>query len=132
MNDPLQKQVGGDWYRKMKIQPVEFATINQLDPCAFSILKYVSRHRSKDGRRDVEKAKHFFELRCALPGVKTIPHPRVSFSVYCIANNLPVADANAVKTLGDWARGYAMPHAMEEALDRLLDEYTNENEETTS
>lgn len=132
MNDPLQKQVGGDHYRKLAIQPVEFATINQLDPCAFSILKYISRHRSKDGRRDVEKAIHFFELRCVLPGVKRVPRPRVSFSSYCIANGLPTADANAITTLGDWAQGYAMPQAMEEALDILLNEYPNESEETTS
>ncbi len=128
MSNPLQRQVGGDHYRTMKIQPIEFATVNRLDPCAFSILKYVSRHRTKLGRQDVEKAIHFFDLRCSLPGVKVIPAPKVLFGTYCRANELPAADAIVVQVLGEWVQGYALDSEMRHTLDQLLSEYDEEPE----
>ena len=59
----LTRQVGGNHYKTMGIQPIVFASVNRYDPAAFSVLKYVSRHRRKHGREDLEKAKHFVELR---------------------------------------------------------------------
>jgi hypothetical protein len=53
---PMQSQVGGDHYSKMKIQPLEYSMANNLNACEHSVVKYVSRHRSKNGRQDLEKA----------------------------------------------------------------------------
>lgn len=62
-------QVGGEHYRNMKIQPIEFALANQYDAAAAAILKYVARHRTKNGREDVEKAIRYVHLRQQLaPG----------------------------------------------------------------
>lgn len=56
-------QAGGDHYKSLAIEPVEFAMRNDWDCCAFAILKHVTRHRMKAGRLDVEKAVHYIALR---------------------------------------------------------------------
>lgn len=63
--DALKVQVGGGHYAKLKIQPVEFIMENQWDFCAGSVVKYLTRYRDKNGRQDLEKAKHFVQLRQA-------------------------------------------------------------------
>lgn len=55
-------QVGGDHYKSMSIQPSEFCQRNQLNWCESNAIKYVCRHRSKNGRQDVEKAIHYLQL----------------------------------------------------------------------
>ena len=49
-------QVGGTHYEKMKIQPVEYIHANGLDFFEGNVVKYVSRHRSKNGAEDILKA----------------------------------------------------------------------------
>jgi len=62
------KQVGGAWYKKYDIQPIEFVMQNEdaLHPTdAFmlnNVLKYCLRHREKNGVEDLEKAIHYIEL----------------------------------------------------------------------
>lgn len=56
------KQVGGQHYKSLAIQPAEYCQRNQLNFCESSVVKYVSRHREKNGRQDIEKAIHFLEL----------------------------------------------------------------------
>ena len=58
----MQKQVGGDHYKKLPIQPMEYAYKNHLDPLQFSVVKYVTRFRDKDGLKDLEKAKHCIDM----------------------------------------------------------------------
>lgn len=55
-------QIGGDHYRTMAIQPVEFITKNKLNFLEGCVIKRVCRHRNKDGRRDLEKAIHELQL----------------------------------------------------------------------
>jgi len=59
---PLDVQVGGGHYKDMVIQPVEFNQKNQLNFCEGSVVKYISRHRQKNGLQDLEKAKHFIDM----------------------------------------------------------------------
>ena len=59
---PLKRQVGGAHYKEFAIQPVELFHHNQVPFCKASALKYLMRHRSKAGRQDLEKAKHYIEL----------------------------------------------------------------------
>ena len=49
-------QVGGDHYKNCGIQPIEYIKANDLDYCAGNVIKYVTRHRKKNGREDIEKA----------------------------------------------------------------------------
>jgi hypothetical protein len=58
----LSKQVSGNHYKELKIQPVEYIHANDLGFCEGSVVKYISRWRSKGGVADLEKAKHFIEM----------------------------------------------------------------------
>lgn len=58
----LQTQEGGDHYKSMPIQPVEYIHRNGLGFCEGAIVKYVSRWRAKNGIADLRKARHFIDL----------------------------------------------------------------------
>lgn len=58
----LATQVGGDHYKKLAIQPVEFCQVNGLHYCESAAVKYVCRHRDKDGAKDIRKAIHYLNL----------------------------------------------------------------------
>lgn len=58
----LSEQVGGEHYKAMTIQPVEFIHKNGIGFCEGSAIKYLCRWRSKGGIQDLEKAKHFIDL----------------------------------------------------------------------
>lgn len=58
----LRKQVGGEHYKKMKIQVVEFCHANQIPFLEGAVIKYMCRWRNKGGLNDLEKAKHFIEM----------------------------------------------------------------------
>lgn len=58
----LDKQIGGRHYKSFAIQPIEFICTNKLGFCEGCIIKYISRHKLKGGRQDLEKAKHFIDL----------------------------------------------------------------------
>lgn len=58
----LDKQIGGDHYKKMKIQPFEFSMANGLNPIQHTILKYVTRYKEKKGLEDLLKARHCIDL----------------------------------------------------------------------
>ena len=58
----LNKQVDGDHYKSMAIQPVEFIHANALGFLEGNVIKYVSRWRKKNGIADLQKAKHYVEL----------------------------------------------------------------------
>lgn len=57
----LDKEVGGSHYR-MAIQPIEFIQKNHIPFIEGNVIKYVCRHRSKNGKEDIEKAIHYLEL----------------------------------------------------------------------
>lgn len=65
-SSPLETQVGGSHYKDFPIQPVEFCQKNKLPFIESCVVKYVCRHRNKDGLKDLEKAKHFIDLLIAL------------------------------------------------------------------
>ncbi len=58
----LEKQVSGDHYKSLKIQPIEFIHANGIPFAEGSVIKYVTRWRDKGGLADLEKAKHFLEI----------------------------------------------------------------------
>lgn len=62
MSEALDKQVGGDHYKNMKIQPIEFTHKNDLNFCQGNIIKYVTRYKFKNGKQDLEKVIHYAEL----------------------------------------------------------------------
>lgn len=60
--DPLKVQVGGNHYKDMPIQPVEFIHANGIPYIEGAVIKYVCRWRNKNGLDDLQKALHFIEL----------------------------------------------------------------------
>ena len=62
MTNALDKQVAGDHYKNLAIQPVEFIHANGIDYLAGNVVKYISRHKAKGGASDVRKAIHYCEL----------------------------------------------------------------------
>tara|TARA_R110000822_G_scaffold251160_1_gene378102 strand:- start:180 stop:491 length:312 start_codon:yes stop_codon:yes gene_type:complete len=55
-------QVGGNHYKDFKIMPIEYISKNNLDFLEGNIVKYVSRHRNKNGAEDIKKIIHYAEL----------------------------------------------------------------------
>lgn len=55
-------QVGGNHYKDLKIQPIEYIYANGLDYFEGNVIKYITRHRKKNGKQDLEKAKHYIDL----------------------------------------------------------------------
>ena len=91
MQPASKTQVGGDHYKNMVIQPVEFIHRNKIGYIEGSVIKYVCRHRSKNGRHDLEKAKHFIDLLIEQEygGVPVADHDSV-------VRDTPKFDPNAV------------------------------------
>ena len=57
-----KKQIGGNHYRKYKMQPSQFVTENKLLYPEGSVIKYILRHQDKGGKQDLEKAKHMIDM----------------------------------------------------------------------
>ncbi|HEX7046559.1 MAG TPA: DUF3310 domain-containing protein [Gammaproteobacteria bacterium] len=55
-------QIGGSHYKDFAIQPVEFIHANGIGYLEGNAIKYLCRHKNKNGRQDLEKAKHYIEL----------------------------------------------------------------------
>ena len=62
MSNPYDKQVGGDHYSKMKIQPAEFINKNKMLFAEGNAIKYICRHINKGGEQDLQKAKHYIDM----------------------------------------------------------------------
>ena len=58
----LDTQVQGTHYKDMLIQPVEFIVKNDIAFLEANVIKYVCRHRAKNGLEDLEKAEHYIQL----------------------------------------------------------------------
>ena len=60
--NPLNVQEGGNHYKGMKIQPVEFIHANDISYLEGNVIKYVCRHRNKNKIEDLKKARHYIDL----------------------------------------------------------------------
>lgn len=58
----LNAQAGGDHYRKLAIQPVEYIIANGIGFLAGNIVKYATRYKDKGGAEDIRKIKHYCDL----------------------------------------------------------------------
>lgn len=65
-SDVLHGEVGGNHYTRMKIQPIEYIMANNLPFADGNVVKYISRHRFKNGAEDVEKVIHYCKLILSL------------------------------------------------------------------
>lgn len=58
----LDRQEGGSHYKDLAIQPVEYIHKNNIGYLEGNVIKYITRHKSKNGEQDVRKAIHYCEL----------------------------------------------------------------------
>ena len=56
------KQIGGKHYQNFSIQPSKFVIENELLFPEGNVIKYICRHRFKNGKEDLLKAIHFIEM----------------------------------------------------------------------
>ena len=56
------RQVGGDHYKKLAIQPAEYCYKNNLNNLESEAISYITRNRLKNGSADITKAIHTLEL----------------------------------------------------------------------
>ena len=78
-------QEGGDHYKRLAIQPTEFALANKLAFVEGNVVKYVTRWQDKGGVEDLRKARHYLDLliehteAAAAAAIQpTLPFPPVS------------------------------------------------------
>lgn len=57
-----EKQVGGNHYKDMVIQPYEYIVKNKLGWHEGNAIKRISRWKTKGGKEDIKKAIHELEL----------------------------------------------------------------------
>ena len=67
------EQVGGGHYKGMAIQPAEFIHKNGIGYLEGNVIKYVVRHRSKNGAEDLKKAIHYLQLLLTMEYEKESP-----------------------------------------------------------
>lgn len=58
----LREQHGGCHYKKLVIQPAQYNQLNQLTFCESEAIKYLTRHKDKNGAEDIKKAIHFCQM----------------------------------------------------------------------
>ena len=63
----FSEQVGGDWYKKLKLQPLDYCMDNNFNACQTKVIKYISRYNLKhktikDQVKDLDKAKHVIDM----------------------------------------------------------------------
>lgn len=58
----LSRQVGGDHYKTLAIQPIEYTLANNLGFCEGNIVKYITRYAAKGGAADIDKVIHYAQL----------------------------------------------------------------------
>lgn len=62
MSSALNTQHGGSHYDNQSIQPVQYIHANGLDFFEGNVIKYVTRHRHKNGAEDLKKAMHYCQM----------------------------------------------------------------------
>lgn len=62
MKKVLDHQEGGNHYKKHKIQPIDFIYDNNIPFIEGNIIKYIMRHKEKNGVEDLKKALHYLEI----------------------------------------------------------------------
>ena len=62
LQSALTQQIGGDHYKELAIQPVEYIHANSIPFIEGCIIKYATRWRDKGGLQDLQKIIHFTQL----------------------------------------------------------------------
>lgn len=91
----LDQQHGGDHYKNRKMQPVELWAALNLNGFQATIVKYLTRHKEKNGAQDIDKAEHVFELAIEL-GTHALSYSADPVHEYATSNGLGLAGYIAI------------------------------------
>jgi len=118
----LEKQVGGNHYKRFKIQPIEFIILNNLNFLEGNIVKYVCRYRFKDGLKDLEKAKHYIEMLIEFRGYFGRELSHLGFN---LENKIPYLEGRIIKRIWRYSRTKDIKELeiALECIDKLIEEY---------
>lgn len=58
----LDTQVAGEHYLTQEIQPIQYIMANDLGFCEGNVVKYITRYKSKNGKDDLLKARHYIDF----------------------------------------------------------------------
>lgn len=114
MKNARRTQVGGNHYVGMSVQPLTFAYANRYDPILFAAMKYLLRHRAKNGAQDLDKAAHCCFLRAEhIAELGEFPEPLNAIPVQQVifANKIPAPDRDVLMSLDAWSRESASVEA---------------------
>jgi hypothetical protein len=63
MSKSWEEQIGGNHYKNLAIQPMEYSMKNNLNPLQHTIIKYTTRYPDKDNAIvDLKKARHCVDM----------------------------------------------------------------------
>lgn len=94
--DALNGQVGGDHYKDMGMQPIVLITKAGCDFIQGNIIKYVTRHRRKNGKEDIDKCIHYAHLALELlPDRREYLNTGLAYN-YALANSLTAEETKVI------------------------------------
>lgn len=94
--ESLKKQVGGTHYKDMKMQPIMLIVGAKCDYIQGNIIKYISRYKQKDGKKDLLKIIQYAQIALELcPDDKHYSNVGLGFS-YCRINEMSTLETMIV------------------------------------
>lgn len=87
------------------MQPIELGELVSMKPCAFNILKYIFRHKDKNGKEDLEKALNYCDIFEKYKDISTMyDHKDGEFCYYMfsrfIATNKQLSESQVACVIG--------------------------------
>ena len=98
--NPYKKQIGGNHYLKMEIQPSEFINKNKLQFAEGNAIKYICRHAHKGEVQDLEKAKHYIDM------IIERDYPLIPMTEEEEYRNAGITKEEAETSSKEWIKGY--------------------------
>jgi hypothetical protein len=95
----LDSQIGGDHYKSMKIQPIEFIVKNGLPFIEGNIVKYLCRWRVKGGIKDLQKVSHYLDILHELGYYGQFYYDYEHLDEFLTQNNLPKEESKTIRIL---------------------------------
>lgn len=96
MASALERQVGGNHYKQLIMQPIQLIIGAKCDFTQGCIIKYISRYRNKNGKEDLEKIIQYAELYLELaPEDKHYSNVGLGYT-YCKVNDLDYNQTNII------------------------------------
>lgn len=118
-------QVAGTHYKELDYQPWDFIDENNIRYLEGNVIKYIVRHKKKNGVQDLEKAKHYVqkimeleesEDRCNMSDVSV----RL-LQTFIRSNNLTPTEADPIALIARWRLRKDLERALE-SIDDLIRE----------